>query len=330
MGSKRTTLEDVAREAGVSRSTVSRVVNAEPGVAASLRRHVEEVVSRLGYRLDRSARALASGRAEVITILVVDDDPTALGTNPYYGRLLAGAFRASAGTGVELRIRRVDGSAGPDDVVGPELTASAGTVLVNVPAALASRLAAAGGRVVSLGRTAPGIPVIDITNADGADAAVRHLYERGRRRIVAIHGPRRHPCAADRRAGYTAAVRDAGIRPLGAQGDFALAPARRATLRLLSEHPELDAIVAACDLSAAGAVQALAETGRRVPEDVAVVGFDDSIIAASAPVPLTSVHSPVEELGATAVSRMLGHGPPTSWRRWLPTTLTVRQSTVGC
>lgn len=312
----RRTLDDVARAAGVSRATVSRVVNHQPGVAPECRRRVRQVIDELGYRPHLGARALANGQAGVVDLVIVDDDPDALSANPHYARVIAGVVTALADTDVHLRVRL--GATGSD--VRP-----LGTLLVNGPPALAARLHRTG-RVVSLGRSAPRVPFVEPDNAAGARAAVAHLWRLGCRRIAAVHGPAANPCAVDRRDGYLAAVRDAGLRPLSYQGDFTGPTALRQARRLLAEHPDVDAVFAACDRTATAVLRALTESGRRVPDDVAVVGFDDSVLAAAASVPLTSVRQPVEQIAAAATRALLQPGRRVVSR--MPVELVVRASTT--
>jgi DNA-binding LacI/PurR family transcriptional regulator len=141
--------------------------------------------------------------------------------------------------------------------------------------------------------------------------------------VAAISGPRSNPCPVRRGVGYVGAARDAGQAPIVADGDFSLATARVATHRLLREHPDVDAVFAACDVTALGVMQAVAESGRRVPDDVAVVGFDDSAWAAASTPPLSSVHQSIEEEGEVAVSMLLNQ--PTR-ARVAPPYLIVRES----
>ena len=313
----RPTLEDVARVAGVSRSTVSRVINSQPGVAPAHRLLVQEAIVELGYRPHLGARALASGRADSLDLVILDDDPEALSANPHYARVIAGVVKALAGKDVRLQIRLAP-SARPS-AAGP--AAGLGAVLVNVPPELAQQLRRGYGWVVSMGRSASRVSSIEPDNADGGRLAVDHLYRAGRRRIAVISGPEGNPCAVDRSEGGLRAIRDAGLEPLVGQGDFTMATAERVTRRLIAEHPDVDAVFAACDMTAAGALRALAASGRRVPDDVAVVGFDDGVIAASAG--LTSVRQTVEENAALAASMVLARE---CRRVTVPVSLTVRES----
>jgi DNA-binding LacI/PurR family transcriptional regulator len=333
---RRPTLVDVARAAGVSRSTVSRVVNGDPAVNGDVRQRVRGFIDELGYRPDLSARALARGRGDghaarpdVLDLVVVDCDPRAFSGNPFYSRVVAGVLEALAATDVQLNlhlVRHPDTGRLLDDL--GQRTA-AGTLLVNVPAALAAGFRTRNPRVVSLGRSAPRVAYTEPQNATGAQLAVRHLIETGRRRIAAIDGILHAPCAADRHTGYLDAMREAGLPAATEEGGYRRQGGFEATQRLLATHPDLDAIFAACDLSATGAVQALAEAGRRVPDDVAVVGFDGSVIAACANPPLTTVYQPVEDMVADATSQLLRDQVDDRWHHLYPVSLSIRESSAA-
>jgi DNA-binding LacI/PurR family transcriptional regulator len=326
MHTKRPTIMDVAREASVSRATASRVLNHGPGVSVEVRRRVQQVITDLGYRPDPAAQALASGRSDVIELVVVDDCQSTFGSNPYYGRVVTGIVTEIATTHAQMRIHLVDRAHAPQ-LLGPIAQAtSLGAVLVNVPAPLAEEFYLRCDRVVALGRSAPRVPSVETDNEAGAYAAVSHLHQRGRRHIAAIHGPRTNSCAAARREGYLVAMRDAGLPVVSSGGEFCREVGYTHTRRLLADHADLDALFVACDLMATGTLQALAESGRRVPDDVAVVGFDDSLIAACASPPMTSVHQPVEEMAAAATRALLDRRIAPYWRCVLPTALVVRQS----
>jgi len=329
MERRKPTLDDVARVAGVSRSTVSRVVNREPGVAVRARQRVDHAIAELDYRPNAAARALASGRSDIIDLVVIDDHPTQFGANPYYPRVLTGILNVLAGTDVQMRVSVVSERDAPTRL--PEIADAAGlgTILVNVTPPLAERTVRNRNRVVSLGRSAPRIPSIDPDNAAGAQAAIRHLYAVGRRRVAAIHGPLSVSCAVGRRDGYLTAIAEAGLAPISADGGFCREDGVRATRQLLAAHPDLDAIFASCDLTATGVLQALAEAGRRVPDDVAVVGFDDSALAVCTTPPLTSVCQPVERIAELATRALLDRQVNARWQHTLPVNLTVRQSTVA-
>jgi DNA-binding LacI/PurR family transcriptional regulator len=322
---KRPTLADVAAAAGVSKAAASRVVNDAPGVAPETREHVRRVIERLGWRPDPAARALASGHGDVIELVVVDD-ASCFGTNPYYGRVTAGVLLELAGGNAQLRVHVIEESRAATLLSTVADTVSLGVLLLNVSPELAADFYARCDRVVTMGPTAPGVPFVDMENAAGASSAVRHLYDIGRRRIAAVHGQEGNPCADARREGYGQAVRDLGLPDISAIGKFRPEEGYELTQRLLAEDPSVDAIFAGCDLMATGVVRALAHLGRRVPEDVAVVGFDNCIIAASLTPSLTSVHQPVEEMAAAATRALVNRQVTRFWRVVFPADLRIRES----
>jgi len=317
MQNQRPKLEDVARVAGVSRSAASRALNGQPGTSDAVRERVRAVAVQLGFQPDAAARALATGRPAVgrddsIEVLIVDPDPNALSVKPFYSRVMTGAMRALGGD-LALRLRLVPAPPAADDA--PPF----GRILVNMPAGAAGRLR--GTRTVALGQSAANIPFVAPDNEGGARQAALHLMSTGRRRIAAVFGPDT-PCARERKSGFLQAAAEAGQWVDWIDGDFTRPTAYQATQQLLAQHPEFDAIFAACDVTAMGVLQALREAGRRVPHDVAVVSFDGSAIAEAAD--LTSVYMPVEDEAASAIRRLLDPGSPSTGR--LPTTLAVRGS----
>ena len=318
MDKRRTKLEDVARVAGVSRTAASRAINGQPGTTDAVRRRVRDVATELGFRPHAAAQALATGRRgearpETIEVLIVDPDPNALSVKPFYGRVMAGAMRTLGDGDVALRLRLVATPPTTDD------DRPLGRILINMPARAAVRLRRT--RVIALGRSAAGIQFVAPDNEGGARQAAMHLAATGRRRIAAVFGPPT-PCALERKDGFLRAMADAGLRVVSIDGDFTSPTAYAATHQLLAEHPQLDAIFAACDVSAVAVLKALRETGRRVPHDVAVVGFDGSALAEAAD--LSSVYMPVEEEAASAVRHLLDPGLPPADR--LSTVLAVRGS----
>ena len=328
MAQRRHTLADVAARAGVSKAAVSRVINDAPGVSARTREHVRRVITDLGYRPDPVARALASGHGDVVELVIVDDT-SVFGTSPYYGRVTAGILQELAGSTAQLRVHVVDelSTAALLNRIAPSV--GAGVLLINVPPALAGDFYRRCDRVVTIGPTVPGLPFVGLENAEGAYAAVQHLHATGRRRIAALHGPDGNSCAEGRREGYRRAVKDLDLPEIAATGKFRREAGYELTQRLLAEHPDLDAIFAGCDLMASGAMQALGDAGRRVPHDVAVVGFDDSVIAECASPPLSSVHQPVEQMAAAATRALINRQIAPHWRCVFPARLQVRQSTAN-
>jgi DNA-binding LacI/PurR family transcriptional regulator len=325
---RRPTLLDVARTAGVSKSAASRAINNQPGVAVGVRQRVLRAAEMLGFHPDISARALASGRADVFDLVVIDEDPYAFATKPFYGRVAAGIMVAVTSTDVRLRIhltpRRTAGLV-LDEVAG---SGGLGTLLVNVPSELAQPFYGRCPRMVSFGRFEGVVPFTEADTTFGAALAVGHLITAGRRVIAAIDGPPGNPCAAHRHVGYLSTMDAAGLSPVWTDGDFSRRGGYAATLRLLDTRPDVDAVFAACDATATGAMQALAEMGRRVPDDVAVVGFDDSVLAASTNPPLTSVRQPVEDMAARATRDLLHGEVGADWQGYFPVSLSVRASSA--
>jgi DNA-binding LacI/PurR family transcriptional regulator len=320
MEQQRAKLADVARVAGVSRATASRAINGLPGTTDAMRRRVREVAAQLGFEPHAAARALATGRTgprrrEHIEVLIVDPDPAALSGKPFYGRVLTGALQALTGQDVALQVRHV--ATPPTEAGDPPF----GQVLINMPAAAAARLPRT--RTVALGETARGIPFVAPDNYGGGHQAAAHLVATGRRRVGAVFGPPT-PCALERKAGFLRTMAGAGQTVLSVDGDFTRARAYAAMLELLTLEPDLDAVFAACDVSAMGVLRALREAGRRVPDDVAVVSFDGSALAEAAD--LSSVYMPVEQEATSAIRRLLDPSLPAQGR--LPTTLTLRGSSA--
>jgi DNA-binding LacI/PurR family transcriptional regulator len=307
------TLDEVARVAGVSRATVSRVVNGSPKVSADVRRSVEKAIDRLGYVPNRAARSLVTRKSDSIAV-VITEPASRLFNDPFFPRLVRGISAALSVRDLQL-VLLMPNDADDEQRTIRYLTAGHvdGVILVSLhgndplPDQLASRRIPS----VVLGRPPRGVDVdyVDADNRDGGRRATAHLVERGRRRIATITGPRDMVAGIDRLAGYRDALADAGIAvddDLIATGDFTQAGGEAAMERLLRERPDLDAVFCASDLMAVAALGVLQGAGRRVPEDVAVVGYDDSPIATTTRPALTSVRQPIEEMGREMVHLLAG------------------------
>ncbi|MCI4143455.1 LacI family DNA-binding transcriptional regulator [Streptomyces sp. MMS20-AI2-20] len=308
----RPTLEEVAARAGVGRGTVSRVINGSPRVSEATRAAVEAAVAELGYVPNTAARALAANRTDAIA-LVVPEPETRFFTEPYFSDMLRGVGAALTDTEMQLLLifagsdrerqrlaqylaaHRVDGvllvSVHADDPL-PDMLSQ-----LEIPA------------VISGPRSADEtLTSVDSDNYGGARQAVEHLLARGRRTVAHITG-RLDVYGAQRRVdGYRDALREAGHAVdelLVEPGDFSEGGGRRAMQALLERRPDLDAVFAASDVTAAGARQVLREAGRRIPDDVALVGYDDSAIARHMEPPLTSVRQPIEEMGRAMTDLLL-------------------------
>ncbi len=333
------TLEGVAALAGVSRATVSRVVNGSPRVGPDIRRDVEAAIEQLGYVPNRAARSLVTRRSESIGLVITE--PTGrLFSDPFFPRALRGISLELTARDLQLVLLMPNT---PADVqrTGDYLSAGHvdGAVLVSLHGEdpLPSRLSEAGIPLVLVGRPPRGISAsyVDVDNRQGARSAVEHLIAGGRRVIATITGPTDMPAGVDRLAGYREAIAEAALEAdprLEAKGDFTQAGGADAMTRLLQARPDIDAVFAASDLMAAGALSILASTGHRVPRDVAVVGYDDSPVATLTNPQLTSVHQPIEEMGRE-VGRLLVEaveGRDRVIRRViLATDLVKRASSVG-
>ena len=305
------TLEAVASVAGVSRATVSRVVNGSPRVSPDVRREVEAAIAQLGYVPNRAARSLVTRRSGSFGLVITE--PTGrLFTDPFFPRVLHGISAELTTRDMQL-ILLVPSSPADLRRTGDYLSAGHvdGVVLVSLHGEdpLPARLDAAGVPMVLVGRPPRGISAsyVDVDNRQGARSAVEHLVASGRRQIATIAGPQDMPAGIDRLVGFREAVSEALGRAdpdLEATGDFTQESGARAMNELLARRPTIDAVFAASDLMAIGALSALAAAGRRVPQDVALVGYDDSPIATSTHPQLSSVRQPIEEMGRE-VARLL-------------------------
>jgi DNA-binding LacI/PurR family transcriptional regulator len=300
----RPTLEEVAARAGVGRGTVSRVINGSPRVSEQTRAAVEAAVAELGYVPNRAARALAANRTDAVA-LVVPEPETRFFAEPYFSDIVRGVGAALADTEMQLLLTLV-GNDRERARLAQYLAAHRvdGVLLVSVHAddPLPDLLDQLGIPAVISGRRSAEEPLasVDSDNYGGARSAVEHLIARGRRSIAHITG-RLDVWGAQRRVdGYRDALAAAGCPAdpeLIAPADFTEDGGRHAMAELLVRRPDLDAVFAASDVTAAGARQVLREQSRRVPDDVALVGFDDSAIARHMSPPLTSVRQPIEEMG---------------------------------
>jgi DNA-binding LacI/PurR family transcriptional regulator len=332
------TLEDVAKLAGVSRATASRVVNGNPRVSPDARRAVEKAIAQLGYVPNRAARSLVTRRSD--TIGVVIPAPTAqLFADPFFLLFLNGIGTALTPRGNQLVLlmpqsgeeeRRVEQYVAAGHIDGVVVTA------LHAHDPLPERLAARGVPVVVNGSPPPGAKAsyVDADNRGGATAAAAHLLAEGRRRIATISGLLDMPAARDRLRGFRDAIETAGLDvdpSLEEAGNFNQEDAGRAMHRLLERNPDLDGVFVASDSMAIAALAVLHGSGRRVPDDVALVGFDDQPIASTALPRLSTVRHPIDAMSREMV-RILLHNIDASDRLprqvVFPTELVVRESSV--
>lgn len=326
-------MADVARAAGVSKQTVSRVMNNSPYVRKETRDRVLAAVRELGYQLNSTARALATGQTYTFGVIVFDavhygpamvlnSIGQAARESGYVVSVapLRSPDRASLTEAADRLLRHeVDGMI----AIAPERDMS--QALLDVPRKLPM--------VVLDGAPDPTIPVVAADEEGGARRATEHLLELGHRTVHHIAGPRQSLASAGRLIGWRAALEVYGapaLQPL--YGDWGARSGYEAGL-LLAEDPKVTAILAGNDPMAFGVLRALHDRGRRVPDDVSVIGFDDIPEAAYAIPPLSTIRPDFAEMGRRCISLLLGHiqsgEPPATLRSVVPSKLVVRQSSGG-
>ncbi len=310
MMSRRITIVDVARAAGVSAQTVSRALNNKGEISVETRARVLEMVTRLGYRPNTLARGLVTHKTATLGLIVPDI------ANPFFSEVARGAEDAAREAGFSLLLcntmenparemealraleaQRVDGIV----LCSSRLSEEAfGGVLPRLPA------------VVLVNSELPGSDLrsVRIDDEAGAQCAVQHLLRTGRRAIAFLAGPPASQSGRRRAQGYHRALTEAG---LAVDLDLSLGCAPHlegglnCALQILARRPEIDALLCYNDLVAVGALQACAMLGRRVPDDVSVVGCDDILLAGLVTPPLTTLRSDKRGLGAEAVRLLLRH-----------------------
>jgi DNA-binding LacI/PurR family transcriptional regulator len=337
-------LEDVARAAGVSRATVSRVINGIRNVDPAIQETVRRAIASTGYVPNQAARSLVTRRAGAIALVVSgaggggDDDPfpAQVFADPFFGRVAGGVVAFLRPLGIHPILMFSDDQQTRDQVVTYLRQGNAdGAILVSTSGEdrLPGMVIDASLPAVLFARPSPPIPIsyVDVAHREGARLAADHLVARGRRSVATISGPLDVPAARDRLAGFQDAMAVHG-HPFvpHVEGNFTMPSGEAAMERLLAEHPGVDAVFAANDLMAQGAMLALGRHGLRVPGDVAVVGFDDSSAALACRPPLTTIRHPVEDMAAEMGRLLLRHidepGSPVTSRIFEPT-LVVREST---
>ncbi|NJP53480.1 LacI family transcriptional regulator [Streptomyces sp. SBST2-5] len=303
-GKRRPTIKTVAARAGVGRTTVSRVVNGSDLVSDEARARVLAAIKELNYVPNSVARGLVTNRTNAVA-LVIPESESRLGSEPFFAGLIRGVSGALAESGTQLQLMLVRDRAERDRLTESMAERRVdGVLLVSVHSEdpLPSRLEEMGLPTVLAGRRddSEQLSYVNCDNTGGATEAVRHLLRRGRTRIATITGPLDMDVSRSRLAGWRSAHEEAGLaadESLIQAADFTEEGGGRAMRSLLERHPDLDAVFAGSDLMAVGALAELRRQGRRVPDEVAVVGFEDSVLARHTNPPLTTVRQPVEELG---------------------------------
>jgi DNA-binding LacI/PurR family transcriptional regulator len=316
------TLEHVAQLAGVSRATVSRVINGVRNVDPVLVATVQRAVTETGYVPNRAARSLVTGRTYSVALVVSAMDsgfdsgfsaPLAAHAfdDPFFGRIASGALRHLGEINVHMVLMHVNGDASrgrlltylrQGDIDGVLLI----SMYANDP--LPRQLIDAGAAAVLFARPATPLPIsyVDVHQQAGAALAAERLVARGCRSVVTISGPADTPGGQDRLNGFRDAMARHGFAYVASvEGNFTQDGGEEAMTRLLADVPDLDGVFAANDLMALGAVHVLRDRGRRVPQDVAVIGFDDSRAALASRPQLTTVRQPVEDMAAEMARLLL-------------------------
>jgi DNA-binding LacI/PurR family transcriptional regulator len=328
------TLDTVAAAAGVSRATVSRVINGSPRVSPEAKDVVDRTIAELGYVPNRAARSLVMRRTDSIAMVLREPDATVL-ADPYLASIIIATSQALIGTGVQLVLVNAQNDAEhqrlADYVRGGHVD---GVLLASMHGddPLPQILIRAGVPTVVGGRPdrpVPGLTYVDTDNLGGGQRATNRLITAGRSRIATIAGPLDMTAAADRLTGFHRALSAAG-RPPGQVtfGRFTRDSGERAMSELLSRDPFVDAVFAANDLMAIGAMRTLRAAGRRVPGDVSVVGYDDIELAQLTEPALTTVRQPIVDQARIMTELLLDQigGSPVGDPVVLPTVLVERES----
>ncbi|WP_419999486.1 LacI family DNA-binding transcriptional regulator [Streptomyces boninensis] len=332
---KAPTIHDVARVAGVSRGTVSRVLQGGQNVSPAALEAVKSAIKKTGYVVNRAARQMVTGRSGSVAFLLTEPQEK-LFHDPNFGVLLRACTAELAAHDIPLLLM----IAGTEDERRRNMryiTAGHvdGVLLISSHHGdpVTAELHAAGVQLVVCGKPldqSAKFAHVAADDRDGAREMVRYLYGSGRRRIATVTGPLDTPGGVDRLAGYREALAEYGLPAddaLIATGDYSRSSGAAAAQQLLERAPDLDAVFVASDLMAQGVLAVLERTGRRVPEDVAVGGFDDSQAALESRPALTTMRQPYDRISAEMIRLLLaridGEDPAAVI---LPTELVVRDS----
>ncbi|MCC5581495.1 LacI family DNA-binding transcriptional regulator [Microtetraspora sp. AC03309] len=330
---KRPTIHDVAAAAGVSRGTVSRVLNDDRYVSPAAHAAVRRAIAETGYVVNRNARSLVTQRTGSV-VMVLSEPSEKVFEDPNYSVTIRTAIRRLAERDVSL-VMMVAGDDGDRErvvryvrgghadgvfLVSTHAGDPLADALVGIPIAAVAQGAVVGRESV--------IPYAAADDREGARQMTRYLVEQGRKKIATITGPMDTPGGILRLEGFADVLGRKASKKLIAHGDWTRRSGETAMAQLLERSPDLDAVFVASDLMAAGALATLRAAGREVPDDVAVGGFDDSSVAVSTHPPLTTVRQPLAQVAEETVRLLLDliDGAPHVDSVILPTTLVVRAS----
>jgi LacI family transcriptional regulator len=334
MAEGKLTIRQIAKLAGVSRSTVSRVLNDHPSVSPERREQVLRVIAKTGFRPDPIARSLSRRRSHIIG-LVIPLAIRSLFDDPFFPRLIQGISQGCKAHDYTLSLflfhsqeeeRELFHGISRNQLLDGVIVTATRTGDPLIPRLVESQVPL----VVQGRHEDPRVSYVDVDNMTGATAAVTHLIRLGCQRIATITGPLDSTAAQDRKQGYLDALQDRGRlidETLIVSGDFTQASGYEAMLRLLPHKP--DAVFVASDTMAIGALRAIRGAGLTVPDDIALVGFDDLPQSTMVDPPLTTVRQPIQRVGALAVKTLidiLQNGLDLPHRLILPTELVIRDS----
>jgi len=328
------TLEDIAKMSGVSRSTVSRVINRDPNVSEPTRRKVLDLIQKIGFQPNLAARGLAVGRTRVIG-LVIPTGLTSIFSDPYFPLVIQGVASACSAHGYSVMLwlaereyeAKTINQVLYNGLIDGVIVAS---MLLDDP--IIQRLSESPQPFITIGRhpTNDQLNFVDVDNRIGAYQGVSYIIHTGHRRVATITGPHNMIAGRDRSQGYQDALRARGLPllpELVAEGEFSDISGYLAMKQLLPQQP--DAVFVASDAMAFAAMRAIQEAGLRIPEDIAVVGFDDIPTAATSTPPLTTVRQPIQRTGSVAAEMLIErieHPEVQQCRIVLPTELVIRDS----
>jgi LacI family transcriptional regulator len=328
------TLEDIAQMSGVSRSTVSRVINGDPGVSERTRKKVLDLIQNIGFQPNLAARGLAAGHTRVIG-LVIPTGLTAIFSDPYFPLVIQGVAAACNAREYSVMLwladpeyeRKTISQVLYNGLIDGVIVSS---MLMDDP--LIERLSESQRPFITIGRDPKENRhnFVDVDNRSGAYQGVSYILHTGRRRVATIAGPRNTIAGRDRLQGYLDALRGRGLEPqpeLIVEGEFSDISGYLSMKRLLPQRP--DAVFVASDAMALAAMRAIQEEGLKIPDNIAVVGFDDIPSAATSTPPLTTVRQPIQKTGSVAAEMLIERienpeVPPC--RIILPTELVIRSS----
>ncbi len=328
------TLEDIARLSGFSRSTVSRAINGDPNVNEGTRKQVLEIVEQLNFQPNLAARGLAAGHTKVLG-LVIPMGVNAIFTDPFFPLLIQSVSSECNVHDYSVMLwlaepeyeRRMISRMMYNGLVDGVIVSS---MMMNDP--IVEALVKRKLPFILIGRhpTNPNISYVDVDNWAAAKVAVNHLVELGRTRIGTITGPQNMIVGRDRYQGYLDALKEHNLEldmNLIIEGDFTASSGSKAMKKMLSYQP--DAVFIASDAMAGGAIHALQEEGYTVPDDIAIIGFDDIPSACLTIPPLTTIQQPIPLVGSVAAKtliKMIEQPQEEPYHIILPTKLVVRSS----